>query len=129
LLIVAYAYFKAAAGRKVINKATDDAETPKSLVVYIGDDRRELGSLRDIREIIIGSGLGSTVFVSGEGIAAQHLKISSSGSSLKLQNCSDAAITVGGLSVKPKGKVQLDLPTEIELTQNVSVVFIEEECK
>ena len=126
---VAYACFKMCGGRNTVNEVTDDAEVPKSLVAYIGNDRRELGSLCDIREIMFGSELGSTVFIGGEGIAAQHLKIFSSGNSLKLQNCSDAAITVGGLSVKPKGKMSLDLPAEIELTQNVSVVLIEEECK
>jgi hypothetical protein len=126
---VAYAYFKISGGNNTVSKVTDDAEVPKSLIAYIGDDRRELGSLHDVREIIIGSGLGSTVFISGEGIAAQHLKIFSSGNTLKLQNYSDTTITVNGLSVKPRGKMKLDLPSEIELIQNVSIVLIEEECK
>ena len=111
---------------KSTDKAQDADEIPMILVMYVGDDRREMGSLKDIHEIIIGSGLGSTVFISGAGIASQHLKITRSGSDLKLRNCSDAAVTVNGLSVEPKGKMVLDLPAEIEITAGVVVTVVEE---
>jgi hypothetical protein len=104
-----------------------DSEPPKSLVAYIGDKRHELGSVNDIREVAIGSGLGSTIFISGEGIAPVHVRILGSGKGLKLQNCSDSTITVGAETVKPKGKMSLDLPTDIELAQNITIALIEEE--
>lgn len=112
-----------------VDKAEDADEIPMILVAYVGDDRRELGSLKDIREIIIGSGLGCTVFISGADIASQHLKITRSRGGFKLKNCADAAVTLNGSSVEPKGKTVLDLPAEIEITADIVVTIVEESQK
>ena len=129
LLIAAIVVIQSTGGRKPANDVADQNAVPTLLVALVGKDRHELGSPSEIREIVIGGGLGSTVFVSGDGIAPQHCRITRGSKGFTLQNCSDAAITTNGLSVKPKGKALLDLPAELELTSDVHVVLVEEEYK
>ena len=129
LLIAAIVVIQSTGGRKPADDVADQNAVPTLLVALVGKDRHELGSPSEIREIVIGGGLGSTVFVSGDGIAPQHCRITRGSKGFTLQNCSDAAITTNGLSVKPKGKALLDLPAELELTSDVHVVLVEEEYK
>ncbi len=129
LLVAAIVVIQSIGGRKPADDVAVQNAVPTVLVALVGKDRHELGSPSEIREIVIGGGLGSTVFVSGDGIAPQHCHITRGSKGFTLQNCSDAAITTNGLSVKPKGKALLDLPAELELTSDVHVVLVEEEYK
>jgi hypothetical protein len=127
LLIIGVVIKRIISRRKPANCVTDIEVVPTVLVAYVGKDRHELGSSADIREIVIGSGLGCAVYVTGDGVAPQHCRFTRNSKGFALKNSSETAITVNGLSVKSGGKVSLDLPAELELTPGVHVVLVQEE--
>jgi hypothetical protein len=129
LLIAAIVVIQSIRDPESDSDVADQNAVATVLVAHVGKDRHELGAPADIREIIIGGGLGSTVFVSGDGIAPQHCRITHNSKGFTVKNCSDAAMSVNGLAVKPNGKVILDLPAELELTADIHVVLVEEEYK
>jgi hypothetical protein len=107
----------------------DGMSVPMVLTAHVGKDKHELGDPAAIREITIGSGLGSTILIDQEGIASRHCRITKGPKGYTVHNCSNSSISSGGIAVKPKGRATLDMPAEIEITDSVHVLLIEEEAK
>jgi hypothetical protein len=96
------------------------------LVAFVGDRREEYGNLDDIREITIGKGLGSHIFIDQPGVEDRHARIFRRRSGLWIQNTAGTVIVVGGLELPPKAKTCLVLPADIELAPGVTVSLLTE---
>lgn len=105
----------------------DGAECVRShLVAFIGDRREELGYLEDIREITIGKGLGSHIYIDEPSVEDRHARIFRRRKHLRVQNTASMPITVGGVEIAPRGKLDLMLPADLELTPGVTVSLLTE---
>jgi hypothetical protein len=98
----------------------------RQLVAFIGDRREELGNLEDIQDLTIGKGLGSHIYIDGPGVEDRHARIFRRRKGLRVQNTAGAPIVINGLEVPPKAKVDLVLPSDIELAPGVTVSLLAE---
>ncbi len=110
------------------SRATDqtDDNIPSHLVAFYGDHRHDLGSLDALGEILIGRGIGSTIYIDNETVEDKHIRIFKSRRELKIQNLACSPIIINGLELTSRRKSILNLPVDIELTSDVTVTVLSE---
>ncbi|MFC1675798.1 hypothetical protein ACFL3G_01895 [Planctomycetota bacterium] len=116
-------------GKSATNsKATDqtDDNMPFHLIAFYGDHKYDLGSLDALGEILIGSGLGSTIYIDDETVEDKHVRIFKSRRELKIQNLACSPIIINGLELTHRRKSVLDLPVDIELVNEVTITVLSE---
>jgi len=96
------------------------------IVAYVGDRRQDLGDADTVTEITIGRGLSSTVYIDDESVRDTHLRIFKARKTLKAQNLANAPVMINGTELRPKAKMQLALPADIELAPGLSITLLTE---
>ncbi|MFC1675949.1 FHA domain-containing protein [Planctomycetota bacterium] len=94
------------------------------LVGFVEDRRQDLGDIATLGEVIIGRGIGSSIFIDNENLEEKHVRIFRVGRKMKIQNLAPSSIFVDGAQLNRKQKTDLILPTEIELTGDVHISLI-----
>jgi hypothetical protein len=96
------------------------------IVAYVGDQRQVLGEADTVTEITIGRDLSSTVYIEDECVSDTHLRIFKARETFKAQNLANGPVTINGTELRPKAKMQLALPADIELVPGLSVTLLTE---
>jgi len=89
------------------------------LEAAVNGQTRKLGRLSRLRRIYVGSGASNLLRITEKGISKRHLRLYQKAGKLMLENLHTKPITMGGLSVEPKAKRAVVLPSTIELAENV----------
>jgi len=129
LLLVAFAVSRASARRwqaKVgarLRTAAKPAKAQEVVLAQVDGRTYRLGQLDQIRRIHVGAAPGNTIQVSGATIAPRHLRLCGGKGCLFLRNLADTPVVVDGIEVRPRGRRRLLLPTQVKLTEKVTIVF------
>lgn len=97
------------------------------LIGFVGQDRHDLGDITTLGEVVIGRGMGSSIFIEDENIEDKHIRIFRSGRKIKVQNLSTTAISIDGVQLNRKQKAEIFFPAEIELAGGVFLNLHEED--
>lgn len=124
MFFIVYSHYKSGTRPRTVD-LTDD-NMPFHLIAFYGDHRHDLGSLDALGEIIIGCGIGSTIYINEEAIEDKHVRIFKSRKALKIQNLAGSPIIINGLELAHRRKSILDLPADIELTNDVTITVLSE---
>lgn len=89
------------------------------LEAAINGQTRRLGRLSRLRPVYVGSGVKNSLRITEKGISDRHLCLYRKVGKLMLENLHTKPITIGGLSVEPRAKRAVVLPSTIELAENV----------
>jgi hypothetical protein len=89
------------------------------LEAAINGQTRKLGRLSRLRPLYVGSGVKNSLRITEKGISDRHLRLYQKAGKLILENLHTRPITIGSLSVEPKAKRAVVLPSTIELAENV----------
>jgi hypothetical protein len=124
MFLIVFSRRKSATGSRAVDQTDDNI--PSHLIAFYGDHRYDLGPLDALGEILIGSGLGSTIYIDNETVEDKHVRIFKSRRELKIQNLACSPIIINGLELTHRRKSILDLPVDIELTSDATVTVLSE---
>jgi hypothetical protein len=94
------------------------------LICYVGEQRFDIGDLNSFREVVIGSGMGCTIFIDNEAVEAHHLKVINTSDGLQVKNLAGKSIHVNGTCLGPNKSCPLSLPVDITLAPEISLTLI-----
>jgi len=113
---------------KSTSPKTADADKSKQhhLIALVFDQRYDLGASDALSEITIGKGIGSTIYIDNGTVEDKHLRIFRNRNGLKVQNLAISPIIVNGSELAHRKKANLNLPADIQLTDDVTVTILSE---
>ena len=129
IIIMAYIYKKDRQSVKRIktdlNSQVKAEDRPyQQLICYVGEQPLKIGDLNSFREVVIGSGMGCTIFIDNEAVEAHHLKVINMGDSLQIENLAGKSINVNGTCLDHNESCPLSLPADITLAPEISLTLI-----
>jgi hypothetical protein len=111
--------------RNDLNSQVKAEDRPyQQLICYVGEQRFDIGDLNSFREVVIGSGMGCTIFIDNEAVEAHHLKVINTSDSLQVKNLASKSIHVNGTCLGPNKSCSLSLPADITLAPEISLTLI-----
>lgn len=124
MFLIVFSYSKSTTGPRAFDQTDDNIQY--RLIAFLANQKYDMGPLDALGEITIGNGIGSTIFIDEETIEDKHVRIFKSRKGLKIQNLADSPIIVNGLELTHRRKTILNLPVDIELTNDVTVTVLSE---
>jgi hypothetical protein len=95
----------------------------RELFAQINGREIALGPLTQVRRLEIGSSPYVAISVAGDGLLLRHVVLRRDGEVFRLRNLSRKPITANGVTVPPRRRLHLVLPTDIVLNDKVKVTL------
>jgi hypothetical protein len=106
----------------------------RELFAQVNGREIALGPLTQVRRLAIGSSPYVAISVAGDGILPRHVVLRRDGEVFRLRNLSRKPITANGVTVPPRRRLRLVLPTDIVLNDKAKATLetrlpVEEEAQ
>jgi hypothetical protein len=113
--------FAGSRGQQFGEQLDAQEDLQQRLISVVGSQQQDMGDVATLGEIVIGKGMGATIFIDNENIEERHVRIFKSGKKIKIKNLAASPILVDGAQLDRKQKTDLIFPADIELAGGVVV--------